>query len=221
MSISVWCECGEQFESLGGTRAIGCRARLAVARSSCPARAALGRVPRRVGSGTVEHEPQGDREPRAGPAVRLRVPERPAGDPLRLPGPAQHRQERGAAPRSGDGRRRDRPRGDRLPVHDRAHHAHVPLGRCGGRACNVHQQPQADRPGPAQLPRGLRQPAARRDHRQGRTAAPELAGRHPPLHGSGRSLRADSTSTSPGTAPTTSPCSSRGHSPMAAPAIAP
>ena len=85
----------------------------------------------------------------------------------------------------------------------------MPLYRSAGEAARRASAPTTSSRSArlAQLPRSQRPPAPRRDHRQGRQAAPELASRHPALPGTRRVFTHDSISTSPGTAPTTWPCS--------------
>ena len=61
----------------------------------------------------------------------------------------------------------------------------------------------------AQLSQRLQCLPPRRDHRQARPTAPELARRDPAFHRSESHFTSGSTSTSPGTAPTTSPCVER------------
>ena len=219
MSISVTCECGHHFE----TPEAGPRAR-------CPdcgrewTCSSPSRPRRRCSSAERNRRPPAARRSRASRWACLFFFACLSGVPAIFLG----RQALGDIKRSG-GRLRGRGMaiaGIVLGVIGclftrRAPPARGPLGPRGGPPIAVRQQPQADRPRHAQLPRGQRLPAPRRDHRQGRQAAPELAGRHPPLPGMRARSTRNSISTSPGTAPTTSPCSTRCRPSTPAPATAP
>ena len=158
---------------------------------------------------SIGHQRRGDREPRAGCPALLRVPEWSAGDRLRLSSAGRDRTERGPAQGQGDGGRRDRPRGHRLPADRRARscpRSVRPARRPAGPSAPTTSSRSASRFSTTRRPTA----ACRPPRSPTGTASRSCPGGLPSSRTWNRALSTrGSISTSPGTVPTTSPSSTR------------